>query len=281
MGFVGGHPSFQQLTHVYFTDTTCLHILISSSFYLTGIRIHLAEAYSETEQAVNMGGSRDRSLSYDSDSRKRSRSRSRRSRSRSYRRSRSPEERKRRSPSDSRGRRRSRSQSPSKYRKQRHFGDRADPNESRCLGVFNLGRRTTDEEFRRVFERYGKMESCKLVYDQKREESRGFGFITYDSIEDAIYAKKDATGMDINGHEIRIDYSITKRAHSPTPGFYMGSKGDRGRDRRGGYRRSRSRDRYSRRDRRSRSRSRGRRRSPSPYRRRSPSPYYSRRSRSR
>ena len=104
--------------------------------------------------------------------RKRSRSRSRRSRSRSYRRSRSPEERKRRSPSDSRGRRRSRSQSPSKYRKQRHFGDRADPNESRCLGmiifycvspyllqgVFNLGRRTTDEEFRRIFERCGKME---------------------------------------------------------------------------------------------------------------------------
>jgi transformer-2 protein len=103
--------------------------------------------------------------------RKRSRSRSRRSRSRS-RRSRSPEERRRRSPSDSRGRKRSRSQSPSKYRKQRHFGDRADPNESRCLGmiiynllghnflqgVFNLGRRTSDEEFRRIFERYGKLE---------------------------------------------------------------------------------------------------------------------------
>ena len=33
---------------------------------------------------------------------------------------------------------------------------------------------------------------------------------------------------------IRIDYSITKRAHSPTPGFYMGSKGDRRGDRRGG-----------------------------------------------
>ena len=105
-------------------------------------------------------------------SRKRSRSRSRRSRSRSHRRSRSPDDRRRRSPSDSRGRKRSRSQSPSKYRKQRHFGDRADPNESRCLGltifsifnryffqgVFNLGRRTSDEEFRRVFERYGKLE---------------------------------------------------------------------------------------------------------------------------
>jgi len=80
---------------------------------------------------------------------------------------------------------------------------------------------------------------------------------------------------------LRIDYSITKRAHSPTPGCYLGSKGDRRGDRRGS-RRSRSRERYSRHGKRSRSRSReNRRRSPSPYRRRSPSPYRSRRSRSR
>ncbi|CBY41169.1 unnamed protein product, partial [Oikopleura dioica] len=177
----------------------------------------------------------------------------------------------------------------------------------------------SEDEFKRTFERYGKMEvkskqyffkfreilmrqkqilffvifieilknillfkkSCKLVYDQKREESRGFGFVTYENIEDAIYAKKDATGMEMNGHELRIDYSITKRAHSPTPGCYLGSKGDRRGDRRGS-RRSRSRERYSRHGKRSRSRSREyRRRSPSPYRRRSPSPYRSRRSRSR
>jgi len=227
-----------------------------------------------------MGGSRERSLSHDSDSRRRSRSRSAR-RSRSGRRSRSPEERRRRSRSDSRGARKSRSVSPTKFRKQRHFGDRADPNKSRCLGIFNLGRKTSEDEFKRTFERYGKMESCKLVYDQKREESRGFGFVTYENIEDAIYAKKDATGMEMNGHELRIDYSITKRAHSPTPGCYLGSKGDRRGDRRGS-RRSRSRERYSRHGKRSRSRSREyRRRSPSPYRRRSPSPYRSRRSRSR
>ena len=40
-----------------------------------------------------------------------------------------------------------------------------------------------------------------MVYDQKRDESRGFGFVTYEDIEDAIDAKKDATGLDINGHQ--------------------------------------------------------------------------------
>merc|ERR1711990_1206172 len=182
---------------------------------------------------------------------------------------RSREERDRRSRSGER-----RSVSPTKYKKQRHFGDRQEPDRSRCLGVFNLGRRTTEDEFRRIFERYGKIESCTLVYDQKRDESRGFGFVTYEDIEDAIDAKKDATGLDINGHQIRIDYSITKRAHSPTPGVYIGSKGRDGRKGDGRPRdsyRSRDRGRY-----RSRSRSRGRdyrHRSPSPYRRRSPSPY--------
>ena len=39
------------------------------------------------------------------------------------------------------------------------------------------------------------------MYDQKREESRGFGFVTFDNVDDAAYAKKDAAGMDVNGHE--------------------------------------------------------------------------------
>ena len=42
--------------------------------------------------------------------------------------------------------------------------------------------------------------------------------------------------MEIDGRKIRVDYSITKRAHTPTPGVYMGkptksSYDDRDRDR--------------------------------------------------
>ena len=45
---------------------------------------------------------------------------------------------------------------------------------------------------------------------------------------------------------LRIDYSITKRAHSPTPGVYMGTKG-RDRGGRGGGDRDYGRSRYHRR----------------------------------
>jgi hypothetical protein len=35
-------------------------------------------------------------------------------------------------------------------------------------------------------------------------------------------AKKAMNGTDLDGKKVRVDYSITKRAHTPTPGMYMG-----------------------------------------------------------
>ncbi|KAI8581143.1 hypothetical protein K450DRAFT_233295 [Umbelopsis ramanniana AG] len=58
--------------------------------------------------------------------------------------------------------------------------------------------------------------------------------------------------MDIDGRSVRVDFSMTRRPHTPTPGEYMGEKrrgggsdrggdrgdrGDRGGDRRYGRRR--------------------------------------------
>jgi len=35
-------------------------------------------------------------------------------------------------------------------------------------------------------------------------------------------AKDACSGMEVDGRRIRVDYSITQRAHTPTPGVYMG-----------------------------------------------------------
>merc|ERR1712228_797490 len=59
---------------------------------------------------------------------------------------------------------------------------------------------------------------------------------------DATEAREALNGTELDGRKIRVDYSITKRAHTPTPGMYMGrptssrdrDRGGRGRD---GYRR--------------------------------------------
>ncbi|XP_046678408.1 transformer-2 protein homolog beta-like isoform X2 [Homalodisca vitripennis] len=142
--------------------------------------------------------------------------------------------------------------------------NRENPQPSRCLGVFGLSIYTTEQQLHHIFSKYGPVERVQVVIDAKSGRSRGFCFVYFESHEDAKVAKDQCTGMEIDGRRIRVDYSITQRAHTPTPGIYMGKPtfiDDRGWGRQrdygygdyyggGGYRNS-----Y----------------------RRSPSPYYSRR----
>ena len=37
-----------------------------------------------------------------------------------------------------------------------------------------------------------------------------------------IQVKEGTSGMELDGRRLRVDYSITQRAHTPTPGVYMG-----------------------------------------------------------
>ncbi|XP_052246101.1 transformer-2 protein homolog alpha-like isoform X6 [Dreissena polymorpha] len=220
-----------------------------------------------------------------------SRSRSRSHPSKSPRRSRHSRSRSR----DRHGSRkeRSRSRSPMSSRR-RHDGNRNctqqdDPEPSKCLGIFGLSLYTQERDLREVFNRYGELEEVNVVYDRQSGRSRGFAFIYFRSIDDAIEAKDRCTGLEIDGRRIRVDYSITRRAHTPTPGVYLGKPTSRrerheegryddryyggggggGGGDRGGYYGGGGDRGYS----------GSRRRSPSPYygrSRRSPSPYYGR-----
>jgi len=179
-----------------------------------------------------------------------------RSRSRSASRSRSGGARYRtRSRSHSPRRRRDHSRSPMSNRR-RHQGSRDNPEPNNCLGVFGLSLYTTERELEKEFGKFGPLEKLNVVLDGKTGRSRGFAFVTFEKVEDATEARNAMADSELDGKKIRVDFSITKRAHTPTPGVYMGrptstsSRSGGGRD----YR-----DRY--------------RRSPSPYyRRRSPSP---------
>merc|ERR1712013_981115 len=55
-------------------------------------------------------------------------------------------------------------------------------------------------------------------------------------IKSATDAREAMNGLELDGRKIRVDFSITKRPHTPTPGMYMGRptdardgfRGDRG-----------------------------------------------------
>jgi len=62
----------------------------------------------------------------------------------------------------------------------------------------------------------------KLLLIKKTNKSRGFGFVYFDEVESATRAKEALNSSELDHHRLRIDYSVTKRAHTPTPGIYMG-----------------------------------------------------------
>ncbi|CAJ2646679.1 serine/arginine-rich splicing factor SR45a [Trifolium pratense] len=158
-----------------------------------------------------------------------------RSRSRSLERQRPPRSRSRslemqrpRSPSRSRGR--SRSRSPD-----RNGGD--------TLYVTGLSSRVTERDLEEHFSKEGKVASCFLVVEPRTRISRGFAFVTMDSVEDANRCIKYLNQSVLEGRYITVERSKRKRPRTPTPGHYLGLKntrdygpprGDRGRHR-GGF----------------------------------------------
>ncbi|XP_013772437.1 transformer-2 protein homolog beta-like [Limulus polyphemus] len=157
--------------------------------------------------------SHSRSRSY-SKSRSRSRSRRHHRNKKSRSKSRTPKRRYSKS-------RRSHSKSPVSSRR-RYLGSRENPEPCRCIGVFGLSLYTKERDLKEVFSKYGTVENIQIVYDRQSGRSRGFAFVYFDSIEDAEEAKERCNGLEIDGRKIRVDYSVTKRAHTPTPGIYMG-----------------------------------------------------------
>ncbi|KAF7966919.1 hypothetical protein HWV62_885 [Athelia sp. TMB] len=118
------------------------------------------------------------------------------------------------------------------------------PTPSNVLGVFGLSIRTQERDLDDEFSRFGRVEKVTIVYDQRSDRSRGFGFIKMATVEDATRCIQELNGVDLNGRRIRVDYSVTDRPHNPTPGEYMGHRRSerdsyRGRDSRDSYRDSR------------------------------------------
>jgi len=194
--------------------------------------------------------------------RHRSRSRSPRRSSRRDRRSRSrSRDRRRRSRSRSRDRRPYKSGADRRYEHNAHLKDsrghyRKNDKESKCIGVFGLDWDTTERELERKFSKYGEITGCTLIWDNQRNHSRGFGFVTFSTVDAAAEAVEAMNGRTIEGRTVRVDFSYTKNYDAKRPGAPEDRQDSRSPPRRTKRERSESRS-----DSRSRSYSRSRSRS--------------------
>ena len=85
------------------------------------------------------------------------------------------------------------------------------------LYVGNLPFATSEEGLRELFTAYGEVESAKIIMDNIKNRSKGFGFVEMETKEDADSAIEELNGKDYEGRTLRIDHAKPKKPRAPRP----------------------------------------------------------------
>lgn len=130
-----------------------------------------------------------------------------------------------RSPSRGNGeppRRSSRSRSPGPRGDDR--GGRGDggQNPGNNLHVSGLSHKVDTRELEQAFAKVGRVKKAQVMYDPHTRESRGFGFVTMESVEEADAAVTALNATDLMGKTMTVERARRARARTPTPGRYYG-----------------------------------------------------------
>jgi len=70
--------------------------------------------------------------------------------------------------------------------------------------ISNLGLHASDDDLRKLFEPYGRVSSAKVILDRFTGNSRGFGFVEMDSVEEANRAITTLNGKEVEGKFISV-----------------------------------------------------------------------------
>ncbi|KAJ7974315.1 putative Glycine-rich RNA-binding protein [Quillaja saponaria] len=83
------------------------------------------------------------------------------------------------------------------------------------LFIGGISYSTDDMSLKEAFSRYGEIIDAKVILDRETGRSRGFGFITFTSSEEANSAIQGMDGQDLHGRRIKVNHA-TERSR---PGF--------------------------------------------------------------
>ncbi|THH31044.1 hypothetical protein EUX98_g3167 [Antrodiella citrinella] len=117
-------------------------------------------------------------------------------------------------------RRSSRSRSPSA--REREGRDPGQNNPGNNLHVSSLSHRVDTRDLEQAFAKIGRVKKAQVMYDPHSRESRGFGFVTMESAEEAEAAITALNGTDLMGKNMTVEKARRGRARTPTPGRYYG-----------------------------------------------------------
>lgn len=100
------------------------------------------------------------------------------------------------------------------------------------LYVANLPYQTTEADLQSHFQQCGAVSSVQIVMDRETNRSRGFGFITMGTDDEARVAIEKLNGMELSGRQLRVSEARPREDRPPQKRF--GGGGGGGGDFRGG-----------------------------------------------
>lgn len=85
----------------------------------------------------------------------------------------------------------------------------AEPNVRLFIG--GLAWAATDEDLQKAFEPFGTIVSSAVIKNKETGRSKGFGFVEFETEEEASKAKEEMDGQEIAGRPIKIDFARPRR----------------------------------------------------------------------
>ncbi len=73
------------------------------------------------------------------------------------------------------------------------------------LFIGNISWDSTEESLKEFFSQVGEVVEVKIIYDRNTGRSKGFGFVTMGTPEEAQKAIDELNGKECDGRELRID----------------------------------------------------------------------------
>ncbi|KAG8378711.1 hypothetical protein BUALT_Bualt07G0013700 [Buddleja alternifolia] len=96
-----------------------------------------------------------------------------------------------------------------------------EPSEEAKVYVGNLPYDVDSERLAKLFEEAGVVEIAEIIYNRETDQSRGFGFVTMSTVEEAEKAVEMFHRYDVNGRLLTVNKASPKgsRAERPPPVF--------------------------------------------------------------
>ncbi|CAM9599859.1 unnamed protein product, partial [Rangifer tarandus platyrhynchus] len=94
-----------------------------------------------------------------------------------------------------------------------------EPEQLRKLFIGGLSFETTDESLRSHFEQWGTLTDCVVMRDPNTKRSRGFGFVTYPTVEE-VDAAMNARPHKVDGRVVEPKRAVS-REDSQRPGAHL------------------------------------------------------------